>query len=368
MSRSVIIAAGLALLAAAWVASGQLSGIKAENIARKPPADLARDDTLPQVRVRRQSAVPYRTAVVLRGRTEALRKVEARAETHGRVIELAVERGMVVAEGDVLVRLAPEDRPARLAEAKALLEQRRIEHQAAEKLSAKGFRADTQLAASLAELESAQAAVERAQVDLDNTVIRAPFAGFVEDRMVDLGDFLEMGDTVASLVDLDPVLVVGQVSERDIGRLAVGSPGTARLMTGERVDGRIRYIARVADPVTRTFRVELEVANPDGGLRDGVTAEVVLPGPSVLAHRVSPAVLSLSTAGTVGVKVVDADQTVRFVPVQIVEQSEDGLWLLGLPDEVTLITVGQDFVSDGQQVRTVGESTLAPSGPAAGEG
>ncbi len=365
MTRSFIIAAGMAVLAAAWVASGQLGDIQAENVALKPPADLSRSDALPQVRVRHQAAEPYETAVVLRGRTEALRKVEARAETHGRIVELAIHRGMTLAEGDPLVRLAPEDRPARLAEAKALLEQKRIEHKAAEKLAEKGFRADTQLAASLAELESAEAAVERAQVDLENTVIRAPFAGVVDDRSVDLGDFLEMGDIVAKLVDLDPILVIGQVSERDVGRLEVGGLGVARLMTGEKIDGRIRHISRVADPVTRTFRVELEVANPEGALRDGVTAEVVLPGPTVPAHRVSPAVLSLHTSGTIGVKVVDADGTVRFLPVQIAEQGADGLWLLGLPAEVTLITVGQDFVQDGQQVRTVDEATLSPE---AGEG
>ena len=147
-------------------------------------------------------------------------RYEKGAETHGRIVELAIQRGVAVAEGDPLVRLAPEDRPARLAEAKALLEQRRIEHQAAEKLAEKGFRAGTQLAASLADLQSAEAAVERAQVDLENTVIRAPFAGFVDDRSVDLGDFVEMGDAIASLVDIDPILVIGQVSERDVGRLA----------------------------------------------------------------------------------------------------------------------------------------------------
>ncbi len=122
MRRSFVIAAGLALIAAAWIGSGELSGIQAENVARKPPADLSLSESLPQVRVRLQSAVPYETAVILRGRTEALRKVEARAETHGRIIELAIQRGMAVAEGDPLVRLAPEDRPARLAQAKALLE------------------------------------------------------------------------------------------------------------------------------------------------------------------------------------------------------------------------------------------------------
>jgi multidrug efflux system membrane fusion protein len=365
MRRSFIIAAGLAALSAGWVASGQLGDIQAENVAHKPPADLSQSDILPQVRVRLQKAEPYETAVVLRGRTEALRKVEARAETHGRIVELAIQRGVAVAEGDPLVRLAPEDRPARLAEAKALLEQRRIEHQAAEKLAEKGFRAGTQLAASLADLQSAEAAVERAQVDLENTVIRAPFAGFIDDRSVDLGDFVEMGDAIASLVDIDPILVIGQVSERDVGRLEVGGLGVARLMTGEMIEGHIRHISRVADPVTRTFRVELEVANPDGDLRDGITAEVVLPGPTVQAHRVSPAVLSLHTSGTIGVKVVDGDETVRFLPVQIAEQGADGLWLLGLPEEVTLITVGQEFVQDGQRVRTVDEAVLSP---AAGEG
>jgi multidrug efflux system membrane fusion protein len=130
MRRSFIIAAGLAALSAGWVASGQLGDIQAENVAHKPPADLSQSDILPQVRVRLQKAEP-----------------------------LAIQRGVAVAEGDPLVRLAPEDRPARLAEAKALLEQRRIEHQAAEKLAEKGFRAGTQLAASLADLQSAERSI-----------------------------------------------------------------------------------------------------------------------------------------------------------------------------------------------------------------
>ncbi len=358
MKRSFLIAAVLAVAAVAWVYSGELAGTEAQAPARKPAADLRLSEVAPQVRVRAQSAVPYATAVILRGRTEALRKVRARSETHGRIIEHSLRRGASVAAGDPLVKLAPEDRPARLAEARALLEQKRIEHKAAERLSEKGFRADTQLAASQAELQRARAAVERAQVELENTVIRAPFHGIVEERLVDLGDFLEQGDAVAQLVDLDPILVIAQVSERDIGQLSVGGSGTARLMTGQQIEGRIRHIAKVADPVTRTFRVEVEVANPDGALRDGVTAEVVLPGPEVLAHRVSPAVLSLNADGTIGVKLVDQDHRVRFYPVEIVEQGADGLWLRGLPETITLITVGQEFVKDGQRVRTVDETTL----------
>jgi multidrug efflux system membrane fusion protein len=358
MKRSYVIAAALAIAAVAWIASGELSGGRVDSPARKPAADLSAADTVPQVRVRVQRAELHPTAVVLRGRTEALRKVEVRSETHGRIIELAIRRGGRVAVGDPLVKLAPEDRPARLAEAMALLEQRRIEADASQRLSEKGFRAETQLAASKAQLESAEAAVSRAQVELENTVIRAPFDGIVEDRLVDLGDFLEMGDGVARLVDLDPILVIVQVSERDVGRIELGGAGRARLITGEQVDGRIRHIANVADPVTRTFRVELEVANPGDALRDGVTAEVLLPEPPVLAHRVSPALLSLRTDGAIGIKIVDADGRTRFLPVQIIEQASDGLWLTGLPQEITLITVGQEFVTEGQLVHTVDEATL----------
>ncbi len=88
--------------------------------------------------------------MILRGHTEAIRKVDVKAETYGRVIELKVEKGDRVEKGAVLARLSPEDRPARLAEAKALRDQRKIEYQASDRLSKKGYRAETQLAGAKA--------------------------------------------------------------------------------------------------------------------------------------------------------------------------------------------------------------------------
>jgi multidrug efflux system membrane fusion protein len=305
---------------------------------------------------------------VVRGRTEALRKVSLKVETKGRVVELPVEQGAWVAEGDVIARLSADDRPARLREAKALREQRRIEFEASQKLSKKGFRSDTQVAGSLAALEAAEAAVSLAEEVLGNTVLRAPFDGLIDDRIAEIGDFLEMGDSVAVIVNLDPILVVAQVSERSHGEVRVGQPGFARLVDGSRIDGTVRFVSAVADPATRTFRVEMAAPNPGLAVADGMTAELHLPLREIRTHRVSPAVLSLRGNGEMGVKTVDEEGRVQFLPARIVDSDSDGVWLGGLPEEVLLITVGQEFVAEGQSVRAVDAETLEPLPLAPDEG
>lgn len=349
---SLIAAALLALAAAGWIASGVLGGGGAE-APRKPPARLAVEAAPPEVRVAELAAVPRTSRVVVTGRTAAARKVVVKAETHGRVVELVVAEGARVTGGDVLARLSADERPARLAEARALLEQRRIELEAARRLSESGFRAATQLAAAEAAHRAAEAAVRRAEVELAQTTVRAPFAGLVGERLAELGDYLASGDGLLRLVDLDPIRVVGRVSERELAGLEVGGPGRARLVTGAEVAGTVRFIAPEADPATRTFRVELETANPEGRLRDGVTAEIVLPLAERPAHRLSPAALTLSDDGVVGVKTVDDGGRVRFRAVEILDDGPAGIWVAGLPARVSVIVVGQEFVAEGERVRPV---------------
>ena len=358
MKRSFLIAGLLAVGAAAWVASGQLDS--AEPVASKPPADLGAGGAVATVRVREQSAQTRTAEVVLRGRTEARRKVDVKAETHGRIIELPLEEGARVQAGDVLVRLAPEDRPARLAEAQALLEQRRMEYEAARRLAEKGFRAETQLAASKAALEAAQAALERAAVENANTVIEAPLGGVLGERQVEVGDFVEQGDPVARILELDPILAVAQISERNVLQVSVGDRALIRPLGGQEIEAAVRFIGREADPATRTYRLEAEAANPDLALVDGMTAELRVPLEPITAHLVSPAILSLAENGIVGVKLVGPDNTVVFQPVEIVGDDPKGVWLTGLPERVTLITVGQEFVTEGQRVRPIDEATLQP--------
>ncbi len=360
MKRSYIIAGVLAVAAVAWVASGQLGDADQAKEGRKTPADLSAMERVPSVRVNQQQAEARTSEVVLRGRTEAWRKVMVKAQTFGRVEEVLARKGRRVATGDVLIKLAPEDRPARLAEAQALLDQRKIEYEAARRLQKKGFRAETQLAASKAALESAEAAVSRAETDVANTTVVAPINGIISERLVEIGDFADLGDPLMKILDLDPVLAVGSISERNLSRVRIGAPAAVRLITGQTIDGQIRHIAAEADPATRTFRVEVEIANPDAAIPDGITAEIQLPAEQIFAYRISPAILTLADDGEVGVKILGPGNTVEFKPVQIIDDQPEGLWVSGLPEQVTFITVGQEYVTTGQTVQPVDEETLAP--------
>ena len=364
--RSYIVATVLALGAAGWVASGQLADGGGAPEPRKPPADLSAGERTPMVRVRKQSAESRVREAVLRGRTEALHTVEVKAETDGRVIELLIARGSRVESNQTMARLDPQDRPARLQEAEALFEQRRIEFVAAERLSKKGFRAETQLAGAKAAMDAAAAGVQRALIELGNTEIRAPFDGIVDDRMTDVGDYVEKGDAIARVTALDPILIVAQVSERDVGRLRPGIEGRARLVTGQEVTGKLRFVGSMADDATRTFRVELEAENPGNEIPDGVTAELRIPLDSNMAHLVSPAILTLTDQGVLGIKTLEADNTVGFHPVKILESVPGGVWIGGLPEEITLITVGQEFVAVGQAVRPIDEQSIDRAAGAGG--
>ncbi len=283
------------------------------------------------------------------------------AETAGRVVARAVTKGQAVAKGAVIARIAMEDRKARLAEAEALLEQRRIAYAAARQLSEKAFRSRVKLAENKAQLESAKAALERIRLDIAHTTVHASFAGIVEDIPVEVGDYVGVGSEVARIVDLDPILVVGEVSERDVAKIKVGAPAHARLATGRELSGSIRYVSRVGVSATRTFRVEVAIDNADGSLVEGLTVEMRLPLGWVRAHRVSPAVLTLSDEGIVGIKAVDAEGVVRFHAVELIADTAEGVWLGGLPETLTVITVGQEFVRAGQKVKPVEEKADPPS-------
>ncbi len=256
------------------------------------------------------------------------------------------------------MRLDPADREARLAEAAALLEQRRIEYDAARKLSDKGFQSQTRLAEARADLEAARAQQRRIALDIERTEIRAPFGGVLQTRAVEIGDYVGIGDPVATFVDLDPLIAVAEVSEREVSGVERNAEGTVRLVSGETVSGPLRYVSAVGAEGTRTFRIEVELANPDSRLPAGMTAEVRLPVRTVPAHAMSAAVLTLDDEGIVGVKSVDADNVVRFDPVEVVADGANGLWVAGLPPELRLITVGQEFVLPGQTVIPVPEDAV----------
>jgi membrane fusion protein, multidrug efflux system len=369
MPRSTLIALAIAVAVAGWLASPHL-GIdqwlgrngEAPAAAGDAPADSAQQtnaERITAVRTRSSIAEPMAREVVLNGRTEAVRTVRLAAEVSGRVVELAVEKGQRVAAGDVVAQLDRRDREASVAEAEATLAQRTIEYQAASRLGERGFQAETQVAASRAALETARYHLRRAEIELEHTTIAAPFAGVVEERPVELGSFVDVGDTVMRLVDLDPILVVSDVPEASIPQITVGSPAEIRLVDDSRREGTVRFVAREANERTRTFRAEVAVDNPDGAIPAGLSTTLALTLEAVPAHRVSPGILVLDDRGLIGVNAVDADSRVVFHPADIVRAEAEAIWLAGLPDRLELITVGQGFVAPGQTVAATDEGQVA---------
>jgi multidrug efflux system membrane fusion protein len=362
LRKSPLIAGAIAVLAAGWIASGQIG--EGANGAERATAPSTEQTVTPRMTVRVADLVarPRMETVSLTGRTEASRRVELRAETEGQVAELLARRGDTVEKNEIIAKLHLDDRRARLVEAKAVLKQREIEHEAAQKLHEKGFRSSTERAGSAARLDAARAVVEQIAIDIDHTNLRAPFAGIISAGHVELGDFVKVGDAAATVVDLDPVLAVGSVSERQIGGLQNGESATVTLIDGSSHAGIIRFIAPVADPQTRTYRVELEIENVDYGIRDGITAKIDFPLGEARAHFVSPSALTLNDAGVVGVRTVDENDTVHFKPVEILADETQGVWINGLPEKVRLIVVGQEFVGEGERVTPVSANSGAPTG------
>jgi len=350
--KSWFLSAGIIAVVTLWLLSGQIGGSEETSGAADASSVAAARDA---VRVRTQSAEEVMRTIVVNGKTAPARIVRIAAETDGRIVYVGAERGASLERGDLIVRLDERDRTARLAQAQATLKQREVEFDARSRLKSDSYVSEAQLQEAVAMLETARAELTRAQLDLDYMRIRAPFAGALQARMVEIGDFVTRGDPIATFVDNRTIIVSANLSEFDATYVNVGDPAEARLATGETVRGRIRFIAPVADEATRTFAVELEVDNAEGMLRAGGTAELRIPAEAVFAHRVSPSLLTLDDAGNVGIKIINDRGEVEFIVADVALSTNDGVWLAGLPETATIITVGQGYVANGATVDAVPE-------------
>jgi len=351
----LLLAVVLAGSIAAWMLSGSLvvSG-SAEEASPRPPAERREADTeLFRVRVATIEAEERRQILTMRARTRADSRVVVAAETAGRIEERPISRGSRVKVGDVLCQLDQGVRMAELARAEAEVAKALLEHEAATKLQGRGFESETRVAGTKAALDAAKALAAAAKRELEHTTVRAPIAGVIEEPIAEVGAVLAIGGLCATVVDADPIVITGQVTERDVAKIEPGSTATVHLVTGETVNGKVSFISRSGNETTRTFTVEIQVPNKDLKLRAGVTAEAEIPLDPVTAHRLSPGVLTLNDKGLVGVRTIETGDIVAFRPVEILGQDPDGFWVRGLPQTVTVITVGQDYVIEGQKVAPV---------------
>lgn len=354
MIASRLIALALLVGAALWLASGFLLPHDGGH-SRAAITSSQREDKPFRVAVLPTTTAPYSRKLLLSGRTEADRKVMLYARTGGELKELRVRRGDRVNKGDIIAVLSDEAREAQVAQARALLTQRKTELEARRKLIENGTMPRLDLVNLESQFIAAEAALAAAEAERSRSVVTAPWSGVITDVPAEVGlaAFSFAGKEVAQLVALDPMLAVVEVSERKLTGITVGDPADVRLVTGTTARGRIRYVSKTASQTTRTYRVEVEVPNPKGEIPDGITAEVTIPLAPVPASRIPRSALTYSSAGDLGVRIVESAGVVEFVPVQLVDDEQTYMWVAGVPDAANVIVQGQDFVREGQRVTAV---------------
>lgn len=331
-----------------------LAGVAAtEAVEEADPFPTTTEEQRLRVIVQRVEEQQLESAVVLRGRTQAARQVEVRAETSGLVNSDPLPRGSTVRAGDVMCELAPGTRRAHLAEAEARLAEAEINFVTASRLSEDGFAAQTRVAAAEAARRGAEAAVEVAQTELERLQIRAPFDGLLEADTAERGTLMSPGALCGTVIRLDPMLLVAFAAEAQIDQLELGAVAGARLSNGTEVMGRVTFLARSADAATRTFRVEVTVPNPDVALRDGMSADLLVAASASRGHLVPGSALTLDDGGRLGLRLIDEDNRTFFAPVRVLRDSAEGFWVSGLPEVADVVTVGHEYVTDGIVVDAV---------------
>lgn len=342
--KPYILALILTVVLVGWMASGSL---QSKEVAAK--GESKHETKLPKVEVTSFEASSISRSIELYGRTEPTRSLELSAELDGRVAEILVDEGQNVVKGQAIVKLVIDDRIEQIEFAKALVAQREIEYAGMKSLSDKGLQGQSLLAQSKAALVSAKANLKHSEIMLEKSTIRAPYSGVLDEQNIELGSYVNKGQVMFTLIDLNPLVVSANVTEAHIAKLDLNTKVVVKMVDGSVVNGRMSYLASVSDKGTNTFPVEIEIDNPNQRLRAGVSTEISLLFDNELAIKVTPALLSLDQLGNLGVKTVE-DGVVKFNPIDLIKADRDGVWLGGFNDKTDVITLGQGFVKIGDKV------------------
>ena len=346
MNKSWLAAGTVVIVLSVWMATGLL---QSDDTVL---ADEDKSDPLMTVEVQTVELQEMARKIALQGELAPVQYLLLKAETSGKVDKLLVDKGSRVSRGDALVQLDLGSRLNMLAEASARVKSARSEQEAAETLQRQRLQSKVQSEQAEAALESALAQLRNIELDINRTTIAAPFDALVNDLPVERGELIERGDVVAELVDNSAFDVTAQAAQQAVSTLQIGQPVSVELITGESLPGKLTYISSIADPQTRSFRVEARVDNPDAAFAAGISATLTIPVEQVEATFITPSALSLGDDGELGVKAVDADNRVLFLPIQLVSTSIEGAWVSGIPAGTRIITLGQGFVGLGEQVQT----------------
>jgi len=343
-SSSTLVFLAILLFLVFWIGGGV--------ITREPPAPAERAEVpVPTVAASISQAQDVRPTTVLFGNVVPNQTSVLRARVAG-IVEEVVEQGHRAERGEQLALLSADDRSAGVARAEAELRSAERDHDAAQQLRQRGVTSEAELQTRFATLEAARANLRAAELALSNTRLTAPITGTVNDVMAEIGSFVDAGGQVLEIVNNDPLIAEIEVRQSEITSVSLGQMAQVEFQGGKTAEAQVTFIAPVATPQTRTFRVELTIPNPDQAIPAGLSAQIALSMQQQQAHMISPALIRLDDTGRIGVFTVDDDgETLRFQPVQVVQAKAQAIWVTGLADQARIVTISQGALIDGQKAQ-----------------
>jgi multidrug efflux system membrane fusion protein len=363
LNSSYLLAGAAVILVGAWFVIGS-AGNDSDIYEDVKQRDEVREAVLPTVVVRTVNSETHAIRLTSYGRTMPNRRVEVKAKTAASLVSTPVREGTRVNRGDIICRQDVDARQALVDQAQAQLAKAEADLTATTTLVERGYRAPASLNGDKAAVDGAKAALTQAQIELGNVVLRAPFSGIYEMRMSEVGDYLAPGQPCAAIVELSPLKLEAELTETQVGQVEMGQTVNIRLATGQTVTGTVSFIESVANPATRTFEMEMSVPNDDYALKAGVSATLDLKIGEAMASLVPSGVMAINDDGATGIRYVDASDIVRFAAIEQVDETDDGIWVLGLPPRSRVIIEGQDYVSVGSEVDPRNEGARPRDGAA----
>jgi len=304
------------------------------------------------------------------GSIVAVQGVTVSSEIAGRVTRISFESGTAVEAGDVLLQLDTSTEEAQLASAEAAAALARTELARVRKLIDRKLTSADAVDQAEAQVKETVAQVGVIRASIGKKTVRAPFAGRLGLRQVNLGEILREGTPIVSLQTLDPVYADFSVPQRELARLESGMQVRVHsdIAAGEVFHGEITAINPEVDPITRNVRVRALVSNPGGRLRTGMFAsvEVVLPQSRAVLAVPATSVLYAPFGDSVFVVEEQADEesgkvekVLRQQFVRLGQERGDYIEITqGLEPGETVVSSGVFKLRSG--TRVVIDNTLAP--------
>ena len=408
MKKSIFIASFILLLVVGWIGSGQFTNVNAQDdtsvslsgTEENNTKEAIVEDSGSKVEVKEFNFSQIDQSIELQGQTTHNKKIDVKSETTGNITNISFNRGDKVSKGDNLITISIENRNEllnsakkdlerlnkelelneknkinRLSQNKELIKLYEIEFASAKQLIDKGLSSKSKLSLAsfnlanaradqediMINFESQQSSIEaqiasfksqlkNIELDIQNTLINAPFSGIISDKMIEESEYITPGNTLFTIIDLNPIKIQGYLSEFDVNKINLATKAVIENTNGIKKIGKISFISPSAETSTRTFEITIEADNGDISFKSGITTKITIAGSELKAHKIPPSILTLLDDGTVGVKAINNESIVVFYPITSVKDTIDGIWVSGLPDTVNLIITGQEYVSVGESI------------------